>query len=197
MSSLVMAVPELLPDNCSKPPSEALRGLIKNSAKSVDQLRNPVIQVLDKWFLDCYVVPVLEYVPFLLRLLAGLAYSYATGYEPRRYAAELRLHARHWREIACRGRLHELYERLVDETFRRLLTLLEHLRRIREDIVGVKTLLDEYTSELVSVGIRSQKLNNYRSIVTRFLAETFREFYTWLPYIVKELEAARRVEPSS
>lgn len=190
MSSLVRVVPELLPESCSRPPSETLRGLIKNGASSVDQLRNPVIQALDKWFLGCYVVPVLEYTPFLLRLLAGLAYSYATGYDPRRYAAELRLHARHWREIACGGLgCHEFYERLVDETFGRLLALLEHLRKVREGTASIKTLLDQYNKEWVSEGISGQKLSNHRSVVARFLAETFQEFYTWLPYIVEELEA--------
>ena len=66
-----------------------------------------------------------------------------------------------------------------------------------EGIASIEALLDEYTSEWVSEGISGQKLSNHRSVVARFLVETFREFYTWLPYIVEELEAAGRVESGS
>ena len=35
---------------------------------------------LAKWYLDCYVSLLYDYIPFLLRILAGIVCSYATGY---------------------------------------------------------------------------------------------------------------------
>lgn len=200
VGSLIRVVPELLPERCSRPPLEALREPA-NTRVDGEQPRGALIGATLatlKWLLECHDVLVLEYTPFLLRLLAGLAYSYATGYPPQRYATELRLYAKRWRKIACGGiGCHKLYERLVDETFKRLLALLEHPHGARGGIASIKTLLDEYTSEWMSENFSHPKLYNHRSVVARFLMKTLRGFYTWLPHIVEELEASRRVKPGS
>jgi len=75
VGDLLLVVRETLPEACSIPPTE----LLVESPKHAHPLTvGVIINVLGRWYLECYAPLVFDYIPSLLRLPADVANSYAT-----------------------------------------------------------------------------------------------------------------------
>jgi hypothetical protein len=183
MAELIRVVNDILPDKCFKPVIEHVR----ESLGSAYSAREAAVAPIGRWYLECYALVLYEYTPFLLKLLAGMAYSYATGHSIKRYIAEIGRAARHWLEVRCRGDYcSEHLEKMVSETVSRLASLVEHL--LRSAPKSFREFIEEHRRELEDRGAGGQEIDNSVSTVGKFLLETLREFYVWTPLILHELQ---------
>jgi len=182
MATLFDVIKDVLPEECFSP--YTFFGLKPNTQGH-------------KVLYDCFLVPVHEYTPLLLRLLAGTLYAYAEGREFCRYLAEFQYFAPRLKKLICGGDeesgsgCSEIFEKLYGETVNRLVTLMSALCDLREEMMTMESILNEYVEEWKNEGFsdKSQTLYNYKSIVSSFLYRTFADFYVWTHYIMKELES--------
>lgn len=191
MAELIRVVNDILPDKCFKPLIEHVR----ESLGGVYSAREAVVAPIGRWYLECYALILYEYIPFLLKLLAGMAYSYATGHSIKRYVAGIRRTTRHWLEVRCHDDYcSEHLRKLVSETVSRLVNLVEHL--LQSAPKSFREFIEEHRRELEDRGAGGQEIDNSVSTVGKFLLETLREFYVWTPLILYELQAFQSVSNS-
>jgi len=183
MAVFFNVIKDVLPEECFSP--YRFLSLLQNDTQGLKALY------------DCLLVPVHEYIPFLLRLLAGALYAYAEGREFCRYLAEFRYFTPRLKKLMCGGDeesgsgCSEIFEKLYDETVNRLTALMSALCDLRGEVMSMESVLNKYVEEWKNEGFadESQTLYNYKSIVSSFLYRTFADFYVWTHYIIKELES--------